>query len=169
MQRAFLYRLYPTKEQECLFQNTLETLRHLYNGALAERIDAYQYEIRSISYTEQANQLPHLKSVALPLGEVYSQVTQDCLKRLERAYSNFFRKIKAGLEKPGFPRFKGAGRYRSFTYPKWESGVKLLGNLLHLSKIGHIPIRLHRPFEAEPLTCTISREADACYSTIVCE
>src|SRR5258705_12015002 len=107
MQRAFLYRLYPSKEQECLLSDSLETLRHLYNGALAERIDAYKHDNKSIGYVEQAHQLPHLKSVASPLGEVYSQVAQDCLKRLDKAYANFFRRVKAGLENPGFPRFKG--------------------------------------------------------------
>jgi putative transposase len=169
MQKGFLYRLYPTSEQECLLTQTLETLRHLYNNALAERIDAYRYEMRSIGWLEQKRQLPPLKKMAPPLSEVYSQVAQDCLQRLDKAYANFFRRVKLGLEKPGFPRFKGIGRYRSLTYPQWESGVKLEGNLLHLSKIGDIPVRLHRPLQGDPKTCTVSRKADGWYCSITCE
>jgi len=169
MQICFQYRLYPTKEQECHFENTLETLRHLYNNALAERIDAYKHESRTIGYVQQANQLPCLKHVALSLSEIYSQVLQDCLRRLDTAYQNFFRRVKAGLAKPGFPRFKGVGRYRSFTYPSWNGSVKIDGNTLRLSKIGAVKMKLHRPLEGTPKTCTISRQADGWYVSIACE
>jgi putative transposase len=168
MQRAFCYRLYPTQQQECLLLDTLETLRHLYNNALAERIDAYKQEGRRIGYVEQANQLPSLKKRALPLSQVYSQVAQEALKRLDRAYRQFFQRVKAG-DKPGFPRFKGSGQYSSLTYPHYASGVQLNGDLLHLSKIGDIPVRLHRPLYGTPKTCTISRKADGWYACICCE
>jgi putative transposase len=169
MIRAYLYRLYPSKEQEYVLEDTLETLRHLYNNALAERMDAYQQEGRTIGYLEQQNQLPALKKKALPLAELYSQVAQDCLRRLDKTYQNFFRRVKAGEKKPGFPRFKGIGRYRSFTYPCWGSGVRLEGETLHLSKIGEFPVRLHRPLQGEPKTCTLSKKADGWYASIVCE
>jgi putative transposase len=93
---------------------------------------------------------------------------QDCLKRLEKAYQAFFRRVKAG-EEPGFPRFKGFGRYRSFCYPQWNGSVKLIGKVLRLSKIGDIAIRLHRPLQGTPKTCTISRKADGWYASIACE
>jgi putative transposase len=108
---TFQYRLYPTQEQAIVLDNTVETCRHLYNGALAERIDTYQYEGRTIGFATQANQLPVLKETAEPLADLYSQVAQDCLKRLDKAYQAFFRRVKAG-EKAGFTRFKGIGRYR---------------------------------------------------------
>jgi putative transposase len=169
MLRAYLYRLYPSPEQQSVLEDTLEVLRHLYNNALAERMDAYQQEGRTIGYREQQNQLPLLKKRALPLAALYSQVAQDCLRRLDRTYQSFFRRVKAGEKKPGFPRFKGIGRYRSFTYPAWGSGVKLEGETLHLSKIGDIPVRLHRPLEGTPKTCTLSKKADGWYASIVCE
>lgn len=49
------------------------------------------------------------------LKEVHSQVLQEVVKRVDLAYQAFFRRVKAG-EKPGYPRFKGYGRYDSFTY-----------------------------------------------------
>jgi putative transposase len=165
---SFQYRLYPTQEHEIVLNNTLETCRHLFNGALAERIDAYQYEGKTIGYNEQQNQLPLLKETAQPLADLYSQVAQDCLKRLEKAYQAFFRRVKA-REEPGFPRFKGFGRYRSFCYPQWNGSVKIIGKVLRLSKIGDIAIRLHRPLQGTPKTCTISRKADGWYASIACE
>jgi putative transposase len=174
---TYQYRLYPTQEQAIVLDNTVETCRHLYNGALAERIDAYQYEGRTIGFATQANQLPVLKETAEPLADLYSQVAQDCLKRLDKAYQAFFRRVKRcpsggaggrpaqslsalrefplGLgagkagEKADFPRFKGIGRYRSFCYPQWNGSVKLLDGFIRLSKIGDIAIRLHRPLPAE--------------------
>ena len=118
--------------------------------------------------TEQQNRLPLLKATAQPLAALYSQVAQDCLRRLEKAYQAFFRRVKTG-EKPGFPRFKGVGRYRSFCYPQWNGSVKILGNVLRLSKIGDIALRLHRPLQGTPKTCTISRKADGWYAAIACE
>ena len=169
MLKAFQYRLYPTPPQERVLENTLETLRHLYNGALAQRLDAYKHEGKSIGYVGQAKQLPLLKANAPPLAELNAQVAQDCLKRLDKAYQNFFRRLKAGLEKPGFPRFKGVGRYRSFCYPQWEGGARLVDGFLRLSKIGDIAIRLHRPLQGTPKTCTVSRKADGWYASIACE
>jgi putative transposase len=168
MLATYQYRLYPTQEQAIVLDNTVETCRHLYNGALAERIDAYQHEGKTIGFVDQANQLPLLKETAEPLADLYSQVAQDCLKRLDKAYQAFFRRVKAG-EKAGFPRFKGIGRYRSFCYPAWNGSVKLLDGFIRLSKIGDIAIRLHRPLQGTPKTCTISRKADGWYASIACE
>ena len=80
-------------------------------------------------------------------AEVHSQVLQDVVLRVERAFQAFFRRVKAG-ETPGYPRFHGRDRYNSFTYPQVgeHGGAALDGGLLSLSKIGRIPLRLHRPF-----------------------
>jgi putative transposase len=99
---TFQYRLYPTKEQQSVLDNTLETLRHLYNGALAERIDAFKHDGKTIGFVDQANQLPLLKETAQPLAELNAQVAQDCLKRLDKAYQAFFRRVKAERN-PAFP------------------------------------------------------------------
>ena len=61
-------------------------------------------------------------------SEVGSQVLQEVLERLDKAYKAFFRRIK-GKEKAGFPRFRGRDRYDSFTLK--QVGWKLDGK--HLS------------------------------------
>jgi len=86
--------------------------------------------------------------------EIYSQVLQNAVSRVELAFKAFFRRVKNG-EKPGYPRFKGYGRYDSITYT--QSGFGLDSGKLHLSKIGDIKIKLHRLIEGKIKTCTIRR------------
>jgi putative transposase len=73
---------------------------------------------------------------------------------VELAFKAFFRSVQTG-ENPGYPRFKGKGRYDSLTYP--QSGFGLDSGKLHLSKIGDIKIKFHRPIEGKIKTCTIRR------------
>jgi putative transposase len=86
---------------------------------------------------------------------------------VDRAFQAFFRRVKAG-KTPGYPRFRGTGRYNSFTYPQYGNGAALDGGVLSLSKIGRIPIRLHRPLEGTAKTVTIIHEADGWYVGISC-
>jgi putative transposase len=154
MKKAFKYRIYPTSRQLSLFEHTLDLCRELYNGALMERSDAYKRAAISISYTMQQDQLPEIKKTRTDLKEVHSQVLQDVLRRLDKAFDNFFERVKKG-EKAGYPRYKGESRYNSFTYA--QSGFEIKQGRLVLSKIGHIKIKLHRPLIGIVKTLTIKR------------
>jgi putative transposase len=94
---------------------------------------------------------------------------QDVVQRVDRAFQAFFRRVKSG-EMPGYPRFHGRDRYNSVTYPQVgeHGGTVVDGGILSLSKIGRIPIRLHRPLEGTPKTVTISREVDGWYACFSC-
>jgi putative transposase len=166
MRKAFKYRINPTRKQESLLENTLDLCRELYNGALQERRDAYKIAGKSINYHAQAIQLPEIKKVRDDVKGVHSQVLQDVLKRLDRAFDAFFRRIEQG-QTPGYPRFKSKDRYDSFTFP--QSGWELKGNKLHLSKIGSIRIRLSQAIEGEIKTVCIKREAGKWYVIFCCE
>ena len=100
------------------------------------------------------------------VGEVHSQVRQDTLRRVDKTFDAFFRRCQNG-ETPGYPRFKSASRYDSFTYP--QSGFRLEGDKLHLSKIGSCRVRLSRSIEGTVKTCTIKREVDGWYAVFVVE
>jgi putative transposase len=154
--KAYKYRLYPTKKQAIRLQEVLDRCRELYNAALQERKDAYRMAHLSIGYTQQAAQLPEIKEIRPEYQDIYSQVLQDVLRRGDKAYKAFFRRIKQG-EKAGYPRFQGDGRYDSFTYP--QSGFSLTeDNRVCLSKIGTIKVKMHRELEGTMKTCTIKRE-----------
>jgi len=163
--KAYRYRLFPTKSQVSQMEQTLEICRWVYNETLAMRKNAWEQEQRHISYYESKRQIPLWKKERPELSTVYSQVLQNVTLRVDLAFKAFFRRLKSG-EKPGYPRFKGKGRYDSFTYPQY--GFKLDGDRLHLSKIGDVKVVLHRPIEGTIKTLTIRRSATgkwyACFS-----
>ena len=60
MLKAYKYRLYPSKAQQRLLEQTLETCRRWYNTCLAERKAAYEKEKRSIGKYEQLRRVKEL-------------------------------------------------------------------------------------------------------------
>jgi putative transposase len=142
----------------------------LYNNALEERRDAWKTQKQSISYYEQATHLKAAKQTNPCLKAVHSQVLQDVLRRLDKTFNNFFRRIKKG-EHAGYPRFKGKYRYDSFTYPQSGFALDYQNKKLRLSKIGDITIKLHRPIPNEGVvkTCTIKRDVDHWYACFALE
>ncbi|WP_279232668.1 RNA-guided endonuclease InsQ/TnpB family protein, partial [Thermus neutrinimicus] len=82
------------------------------------------------------------------------------------------RRVRRG-QKPGYPRFKGKGRYDSFTFPQAGAnyGVKILegGKRVFLFGIGLVKLKLHRPLEGRIKTATVKREGDHWYIVFVCE
>lgn len=155
VRKSFQYSLRPTKKQERLLQTHLDECRWLHNELLAQRKLAHEELDLPLSKYQQNMLLPLLKEERTSLCEVHSQVLQNVVDRLDKAFQNFFRRCKEGAT-PGFPRFRGVHRYNSFCYP--QSGFSLRGNELLLSKIGGIRIKLHRPIEGEIKTCTLKKE-----------
>ena len=93
------------------------------------------------------------------LGELHSQVGQDVLRRLDRAFTAFFE------HRAGYPRFKKFGHSESFTYPQAYNGsVKpfVVRKRIFLSKIGNVPVVFHRPLpkDSRLKTCSVRRERD---------
>ena len=156
MERTYKFRLYPKKNQIEIMDRWLFLLHDLYNAGLQQRIMAYRDKGITLSSYKQNTQLPELRNGLNEYREVHSQVLQDCFRRLDKSYNNFFSRVKRG-EKPGFPRFKSLSRYRSFTYP--QSGFKILGNgHLLLSGIGEVRMFKHRDTRGTVKTCTIQRD-----------
>jgi putative transposase len=170
--RAYKYRLYPTKQQETCLQEVLDRCRELYNAALQERRDAYRMAHVSIRYNQQAAQLPEIKEIRPEYADIHSQVLQDTLRRVDKAFKAFFRRVKEG-HTPGYPRFQGYGRYESFTYP--QSGFSLTeDNRVCLSKIGTIKVKFPKGKKGNPpqgtmKTCTVKREGHHWFVIFTCE
>jgi putative transposase len=152
--KVFHYRLYPTKAQKKNLNQTLELCRWTYNETLALRKNAWENEQKNIDYYDSKKMIPIWKQDKPELKTVHSQVLQEVIKRVDLAFQAFFRRVKAG-ETPGYPRFKGYGRYDSITYT--QSGFDLNDNILNLSKIGDIKIKLYRPIEGNIKRLTIRR------------
>ena len=164
--KAYKFRLFPTKKQIGTVEWILRRCTELYNSGLQERREAYCLCGVSVSYRMQAEQLPAIKQLREEYQDIHSQVQQDVLRRLDKAIQAFFRRVRDG-ETPGYPRFKSAERYDSFTFP--QSGYELIGNRLHLSKIGAIKIKAHREITGTIKTCTVKREGEHWYAILTSE
>lgn len=171
MRKACKYRIYPSRSQITRLENQFSMCRHLYNWSLQERMDAYQNQGKSISYNQQQNSLPELKRSRPWFKGVHSQVLQDTLQRLDGAFQHFFRRVKSGEKKPGFPRFKKRGQWNSITYPQFQfRPFAQNGNMyIQVPKVGELKLVFHReiPWYAGIKTLTIKREGDkwfACFS-----
>jgi putative transposase len=174
MYQPYKYRLYPFRNQERELLRQQDELRFLWNYALEQRIDAWRLEKRSISYVDQNHSLTRWRNYDKGgLGRVYSHVAQDTLQRLDDAFKHFFRRCKSG-EKPGYPRFKH--EVTSLTYPDAYNGSAAIiegrggTKRLHLSKIGDIPIEVHRePTEGTVKTCTVERDGYRWFAVLTYE
>jgi len=142
--KTFKYRLKPTRAQRTQLKQTLELCRSVYNATLAAHKNAYKREGKSLSRYDTNKLLPAWKINFPPLKDVHSQVLQNVQKRVDLAFAAFFRRVKTG-QKPGYPRFKGNGQYKSLTYPQYGNGISFNGQTLTLSKIGDVKVVMHRP------------------------
>lgn len=158
--RNYKFRIYPNKEQEHKLLRWLETCRRIYNTALAQRKEAWEKEKCSVTRTEQQVWLKEAKKENHFFKEVHSQVAQEVLFRVERAFAGFFRRVKNG-ETPGCPRFKGKGRYKSLTFTQFGDGLgaSFRNGKLKLSKIGLVKIKLHRDIPGTVKTVNIKRDS----------
>lgn len=163
------YRLYPTNVQAKTMSDTCWLCSIVYNRFLAERIDLYGKEKKSIRTFDQINAIPSLKNEIPRLKDVFSQTLQEVPRRLQKSFDAFFRRIKSGDKEKGFPKFRPARTYDSFTYP--QSGFKLVSetNRVELSKIGSVKIKLHRPIQGKIKTLTIRRRGQHWYACFSCE
>lgn len=168
MIRSFKYRLYPSRLQDESLATMLETHRRLYNDALEQRKTAYEREGRAISFKEQCVFLTETRKVNPFLAEANAASCQATLRRLDKAFQSFFRRIKNG-EKSGYPRFKGKNRFGTVEFRTYGDGCKLKGEKVYFQHIGDVKIKFHREVEGKIKTVSFKREADGWYVIFVCE
>ncbi|HEY5178821.1 MAG TPA: transposase, partial [Dermatophilaceae bacterium] len=116
----------------------------LYNAGLQERRDAWRMRRTSVSASSQMLQLKEIRSVRPDQGVWSFTSQQQTLRRLDKAFGAFFRRVKAG-ETPGYPRFRAAARFDSVDF-RHGDGIKFLPatEQLKVHGVGHVPVRLHR-------------------------
>ena len=162
--KAYKYRIYPTKEQEILFSKHFGAKRFVWNYFLNERKNAYLQNNKTLNYYDNARDLTQLKKKEefAWLKEVNSQSVQASLRDLEVAYSKFF------IKQCKFPRFKSRKDKQSFRIPQF---VEYSDKQLWIPKC-KTPIQVNedRPVEGEILFATISKSPSGkYYVAITCE
>jgi len=159
--KAFKYRLYPNQEQQQKLAIQLGHSRFVYNNALNARKEHYKATGKGLSYSATAKMLPNMKTELEWLKEADSQVLQQKLKDLDRAYVNFFQGRAA------YPRFKSKYDNQSIRYPQ---RFKFEGDRIYLPKVGNVKIVLHRDIEGLARNVTISKTKSGKYfASIQCE
>ena len=139
---SYKYRLYPNSKQHQALDRVLEIHRQLYNAALQERRAAWQKCRISLYYRDQANQLKELRTFDEEAAWLNYSSIQQTLRRLDKAFQAFFRRVKAG-EEPGYPRFKGKGWFKSVCYV-YGDGIRLKAGRLYVQQVGLLRIFQHR-------------------------
>jgi putative transposase len=169
MRKSFKYRIYPTRAQADAMAQMLETHRRLYNDALAERKATYEQEQRIVKYGEQSAQLKATRQTNPFLAQTNFSSCQATLRRLDKAFQAFFRRVKAGEKKVGYPRFKGRHRFDTVEFPAYGDGCKLDGMRVYFQHVGSVKVKLHRPVEGCIKTVSFKREPDGWHVVFSCE
>jgi len=150
MLRSYKYRIYPTGDQIKLIEQTFSACRLVYNLALEVKISAYKQHQINLSAFSLCRQLVELKRDHEWLHEVDSQALVASVIRIESAFKNFFRNA-------GYPKFKSKKGIQSFQCSYKGRKIDFNNELLTITKIKNIPIRISRKFEGKVKRIIISR------------
>jgi len=176
VRRSYKFLLRPTRRQEIALAACLEDHRQLYNAALEHRRTAYRMAGVTIRYGDQSAELKHIRADDPDGQGRWSFSSQQAtLRRLDKAFAAFFRRVKAG-QKPGFPRFKGRGWFDTVEWPKdgdgcrWDSQPEHpTATFVRLQGIGHVRVHQHRPVRGRVKTISVKREGRRWYVILACD
>ncbi len=186
MRKTYQYKLRLTPLQRQEIERWLDMLRHQYNYLLGERFRWWQYNRCDVvlpqgefclrycqigsqelkdnpSWHSQSASLPQLKKDRPWYKQIYSQVLQDCVKRVQLVSERYVIGDSEG-NRSGKPRFKNKARYRTFTFPSIKN-ENLVGNTIKLPKLGVLKFIKSReiPDGFKLKTVSITRKADGYY------
>ncbi|MXX90189.1 MAG: helix-turn-helix domain-containing protein, partial [Boseongicola sp. SB0665_bin_10] len=141
--RSYKYRLYPNGAQDAALSDMLGHFCDLYNAGLQQRIEAWHRQGVSLGYVDQANELKAVRDAVPELAGYSYSAEQQVLRRLDKAFAAFFRRLKEG-KTPGFPRFRTKARFHSADF-RVGDGLVCRGGKLRLVGIpGLVKVRWHR-------------------------
>lgn len=170
--RRVTYKLYPTTVQAVALERVCDLHRALYNAALQERIEAYRKTGVSISFADQCKSLTVIRSECPEYLALNAQSAQGTLKRLDKAFATFFRRVKAG-QTPGFPRFKSRDRFPGFGFKThgdgftFKPGDNWRHGRLRLSGIGTMEVRGEARTPGRIVCADLQRKADGWFLSLV--
>ena len=161
IQRSYKYRLYPNKAQSVALTEMLGAFCDLYNAALQQRIEAYRRQHKTLRYLDQASELKAVRAVDERLAGFSHSAAQQVLRRLDKAFTAFFRRLKAKT-KAGFPRFRAKSRFDSAEFRVGDGLTIRKSKRLGITGIpGEIKVKWHRdlPAGAKVGAAVLSRSA----------
>ena len=156
--KAYKFRIYPSKEQEILIAKTIGCSRFVFNHFLAKWNDTYKATGKGLTYNSCSSQLTQLKKELVWLKEVDSIAIQSSLKNLADAYSRFFKKQNDA------PRFKSKkNKAQSYTTKHTNGNIAIVGNKIKLPKLGLVRFAKSREVHGRILNATVRRNPSGKY------
>lgn len=129
--KAYKFRIYPTKEHEIRIAKTIGCSRFVFNHFLAKWNETYKETGKGFSYGACSSELPNLKKELSWLKEVDSIAIQSSVKNLADAYARFFKKQNDA------PRFKSKrNKVQSYRTKHTNGNIAIDGNKIKLPKLG---------------------------------
>lgn len=163
MEKAYKYRIYPNEKQKEIIAKTFGCCRFVYNKYLAEKIELYKIEKKSITYVKCAKEMSKLKDELKWLTEVDSTALQSSLKNLDNAYKKFFK------EHAGYPKFKSKkDNKRSYESKCVNENIKYLNNRIKLPKLGLVKTKNKLKPQGRIVNATVSQESSGKYYVSLC-
>ena len=145
----------------------LESHRALYNAALEHRRWSWHRGV-AISYGDQSAELKTIRRDDAGMAACNFSSCQATLRRLDRSFRAFFRRLKAG-EAPGYPRFKGRDRFDTVDFPSHGDGCRFSGDRVTFQGVGSVKVKFHRPIEGAIKTVSFKREAARWFVIVSCD
>jgi putative transposase len=163
MIRTYKYPLRPSAEQRRTFGQWLGLCCGLYNAALEQRITWYRRAGKSVTYSQQTAELTELRRAEPDYEALPVAVARSPLRRLDRAFKAFFRRVKSKAAKAGFPRFRSRSRYDSFGVDRRWSKVRrddtdARNGWIRMPKLGLVRFRMHREMVGTIRDITITKD-----------
>ncbi len=165
MIRTYTMRLKPTKRQQVKLNDLLEHLCVLYNSALEHRKRSWEQLGKPVMYYDQQRALTDFRGKSLEVFSFPLTIQRDPLRRIDRAFKAFFRRVKAG-EKPGYPRFKTKTSYNSFNVAERFS---VNGSCLKIARLGNFRFKTKCKVKGSFKTINIARRGNRWIANLVCD
>ncbi|MFG2859171.1 RNA-guided endonuclease InsQ/TnpB family protein [Streptomyces sioyaensis] len=169
MIRAYKFLIRPTVGQQAALSAMLRDHCTLYNAALQERRDAYRHTSKAtVRYGQQSAQLKDIRAFDPDHARWSFSSQQATLRRLDKAFSAFFRRVKAGAA-PGYPRFRSHKRFDTVDFPKdgdgcrWDATPHDPVTRVRLQGIGCVKVHQHRFVVGKVKTISVKREGRRWY------
>lgn len=206
MYRNYRYRLNPTQAQELELDQAVETLRRVYNRCLTERKKAWDDEKRSVNKSDQVRREAADRNVVVKahkngepgphwIARVSAVAVNETIHQLDKAYQHFFRRVREGIQPPGYPKYKKYGHLHSIGSRQYGStgggGImlvradgrkvgtdadliadehgKLRGYRVKVFGVGSIRVRMHRPIRGTIKTVRVKRHGTHWYLVLCCD
>ena len=162
--RAYKFRIYPDAARQAEIDERLVLAQQFYNKILEKSITSYKNGKTKASMAQFNRFAREIIQEDKKYLKLYSQTRCEIEYRLLKAYQNFFRRIKEGNKKAGFPRFRSIDRYKSITYPQDNGSFSIRKDRLRVSRIGTMKIEIHRKIGGTIKTLAINREGKDYYA-----